>query len=135
MSDQPKTIFEKDEQIDEATYMAECVEYALEMGFVKEEDQKRLEESYLKPIHQIYRQAIAEVMSEIGDEQNTEEFKTLLTKRLNAILERTKRIGTTDPNNIMRSISDYISWACKTDTYIEYASECLAQKVLDVLHF
>lgn len=127
-SPKKENIWEVAEIIEEAGYIDECVCYALDTGWVKETDRSLFIDSYLKPIHEQYIKVIQEVRIEITGKDDIEERMQKLIKRLNSILSRTERIGSTDPNNIIRSVHDYIRMFCR-DVYEEYAAQMLANKI------
>ncbi|KKU52001.1 MAG: hypothetical protein UX72_C0011G0045 [Parcubacteria group bacterium GW2011_GWA2_47_10] len=86
----------------EQEYVDMCVQYALSIGWVKEAQKDFLIEKYLKPIHRKYLEIIEELRKEKVPEDDL--AKTVL--RMNNCLESTRRIGSTDPENIIRSIED-----------------------------
>lgn len=122
------------EIMDEVTYLNTCVKYALNTGWVKPEQEELLKEEYLRPIYQKYSKLIGEVKEEIAAEPDSAEQLSKITLRLNHILERTQRIGSTDFNNIIKSINDYRDRFCQSDTYLEYSATSLADFVSDLLY-
>lgn len=126
----------KDESklMDEKAYLDMCVDYALKTGWVKPEQKDILIEEYLKPIYKKYIEAVNEVKSEAASEKDEEQILKTVIKRLNHILERTKRIGSTDQNNITRSIYDYRNRFCQADDYVEYAATSLADFISRLLY-
>lgn len=131
-----ETIEQKEEGkvMDEKVYFDMCVEYAISTGWVKLKEKDVFIEKYLKPIYQKYLETIEEVKMEIASGPDKEILLKKIIKRLNHILERTARIGSTDPGNITRSIDDYYRMFCREDVYIEYAATSLAQFISDLLY-
>lgn len=126
----------KDESkiIDESMYIDMCVDYALKTGWVRPEQKDILIEQYLKPIYQKYTEILNEVKSEVAAETDVETRIKTIIKRLNHILERTQRIGSTDHNNITRAIYDYRDRFCQSDEYLEYAATSLADFISELLY-
>jgi len=126
----------KDESriIDENTYIDMSVDYALMTGWVKPEKKHILIDNYLKPIYQKYTEVINEVTTEVAAEADAEILLKTIIKRLNQILEPTRRIGSTEDNNITRSIYDYRDRLCQSNTYLEYAATSLADFIRDLLY-
>lgn len=114
-------------------YFNECVDYALRTGFVKPKQKKILIKDCLRPIYREYIKLLREVKKEL--DQESEPYITIdkVIEKLNPILERTERIGSTDPNNILRSINDFYQYSCRNETYTEYAAKSLYDKVAEVL--
>lgn len=124
----------KAEVLNEEKYYQECIEYALDTGFIKEKQVDILRDKYLKPIFQKYLDIMREVDDEIKLEEAPGPTIEKIIEKLNIIMERTKRIGSTDPGNITRSIKDYYDFSCKNDTYVEYAAMALYQFVADTIN-
>ena len=122
------------QKIDESTYLDMCVDYALKTGWVKPEQKDVLVNEYLKPIYQKYLEVIDELKTEVAAESDAKEVHEAIIKRLNYILERTHRIGSTDHNNITRAIYDYRDRFCRSDMYLEYAATSLADFVSELLY-
>lgn len=122
------------EMMNENEYIDMCVEYALKTGWVNPEQKDILIEEYLKPIYNKYIEVINEVKSEISAEKDAAELLKTLIKRLNHILERTRRIGSTDHNNIIRSIYDYRNRFCQSDDYVEYAATSFGDFISELLY-
>lgn len=112
----------------EQDYIDNCVQYALSGGWVKETEKDILIDKYLKPIYQKYLEVIADLKKEMT---NANELAAIITK-MNFCLETTRRIGSTDPNNILRSIQDIKRSA--QDTYSEYAIASLAQAIAEIVN-
>ena len=110
----------------EQEYVDMCVQYALSIGWVKEAQKDFLIEKYLKPIHRKYLEIIEELRKEKVPEDDL--AKTVL--RMNNCLESTRRIGSTDPENIIRSIEDARNRA--QDEYAEYALTSLLDFVSEI---
>ena len=113
-------------------YFKEGVDYTLDMGYVQPEEKEILIKKYLRPIYREYIKVLQEVKKELN--QESEPYITIdkVIEKLNPILERTRRIGCTDPSNILREIEDYSRFACN-ETYTGYAAESLYEKVAEVL--
>lgn len=118
-------------------YIQMCVDYALRMGFVKEDQKEVLVKEYLEPIYQEYAETIAEARSLVAEEFKSEAdqilIMDLIVNRLSAILESTKRIGSTDPDNVIRSIEDFYRHACTTEAHIEAAAGGLKDFIAKLL--
>ncbi|MBI2046271.1 MAG: hypothetical protein HYT28_02535 [Parcubacteria group bacterium] len=108
----------------EQEYVDKCIQYALSSGWAGEEQKDALIEKYLKPIYQKYLEIIEDLRTEKIPEDEIEK----IISKMNDCLESTKRIGTTDPNNIIRSIEDYKNFVAK-DIYTEYALKSLLEFV------
>ncbi|HEU0050924.1 MAG TPA: hypothetical protein VFQ60_02610 [Patescibacteria group bacterium] len=88
----------------EMEYVDAAVKYALSVGWVRETQRNLLIEKYLRPI---YRKCL-EIMEEIKKEHPEPEEWADVVRWLNAALEATWRIGSTDPQNILRGLyTDY----------------------------
>ncbi len=120
--------------IDESAYVNACVDYALKTGWVKPEQKDILINGYLLPIYHKYDEIINEIKGEIATEPNAEETLKTITRRLGHILDRTRRIGSTDPDNIRHSIYDYRDMFCQSDMYLEYAITSLADFISELLY-
>lgn len=118
---------------EEADYIKAATDYALAVGWVRPEQIPILIEHYLKPIHKKYRDLVAEVAEAIEQESEPDIQMETIIRRLNAILDATRRIGSTDPANIGRSIFDYRSRFCRSNVYLEYAANSLAETISKVL--
>ncbi|OGM00859.1 hypothetical protein A2480_00925 [Candidatus Uhrbacteria bacterium RIFOXYC2_FULL_47_19] len=131
-----KLVKPKDESkiIDESMYVDLCVNYALNTGWVQPEQKNILTEQYLKPIYKKYTEVLDEVKSEVAADTDAETRIKIITKRLGHILERTRRIGSTDRNNITREIYDYRDSFCQSDEYLEYAATSLADFISELLY-
>ena len=118
--------------IGKTDYFKEAVDCALRTGWVKPEQKESLIRDYLRPIYREYIKVLQEVKKELN--QESEPYITIdkVIEKLNPILERTRRIGSTEPGNILREIEEYIQFACK-ETYSVYAAETLAIKIAEVL--
>ena len=124
----------KGELLDEDQYYQDCVEYALSTGWVKKKEKNILKDKYLKPIYQKYLGLIEEVKNEIKTENNPGTTIEDIIEKLNLIMERTRRIGSTDPGNITRSIGDFYKFSCREDTYTEYAAMALYQFMAEIIN-
>ncbi|MFA6253248.1 MAG: hypothetical protein WCV69_03205 [Patescibacteria group bacterium] len=113
--------------LDENTYYEECLTYALDIGWIQASEKDLLIEKHLKPIYQKYLNIIQEVTAELQKEKDSGTTIEKIIEKLNYILERTKRIGSTAPDNIIRSIDDYYRFSCTNNTYAEYAAMALYQ--------
>ena len=133
---QNANIFENADILDEKEYYRACVEYALDIGWVKPKEKDELIEKYLKPIYQEYRTIIEQVKREMASDPDKDFGTTVekIIKKLNLILERTKRIGSTEPNNIIRSIGDFYNFSCRKDEYTEYAADSLYWFIVRILN-
>ncbi len=116
--------------IPEDEYFDFCVNHALEGGWVKKEEKEILIKNYLKPIYQEYLKVIEEVKTELEKEENSEKRTELLMKRLNLCLFITRRIGSTAPGNILRTINDDIKFS--RDEWIRYALEAMEEKIREI---
>lgn len=124
----------KIEIIDENTYIKTCVDCALRSGWVKPEKKDILINEYLLPIYRKYIAVIEEIRNEVASESDAEELISKIINHLNHILEITQRIGSTDHNNITRSIYDYRHMFCYSNTYLEYAATSLADFIHELLY-
>ncbi len=111
----------------EEEYIDMGVQYALSRGWVKETEKDILVEKYLKPIYRKY----LEIIEELRKEEVPESEVAKIVLRMNYCLEATRRIGSTDPNNIIRSIEDWKNQA--RDEYTEYALTSLLDLVSEVI--
>src|SRR3989344_4511809 len=98
--------------IGKTDYFKEAVDCALRTGWVKPEQKESLIRDYLRPIYKEYIKVLQEVKKELN--QESEPYITIdkVIEKLNPILERTRRIGSTEPGNILREIEEYIQFAC-----------------------
>lgn len=119
--------------LDEEEYYQNCIDYALRGGLVKEEQKETLKNDYLKPIYQKYLAVIEEVKQEMALESDTGTTLEKIIAKLNSIMESTRRIGSTDSGNIIRSIDDLYRFRCTSDSYTEYAAMALYQCISDIL--
>lgn len=88
--------------VSEEDYFSDVTEYALSVGWVKENKKNVLIERYLQPIYDEYFGAVSYLR-----ENNTDgETMAKVTRRLNQCLYATRRIGSTDANNILMEIED-----------------------------
>lgn len=111
----------------EEEYIKKCVDYALSIGWVQEKDKDNLIDNYLKPIHRKYLEIIEEIRKE---EVSNNELEIIIGKMNNCLIF-TRRIGSTAPDNIIRSIQDAVERA--RDDYVEYALSSLLGIVRQVL--
>src|SRR3989338_5732874 len=125
---------EEDKIMDETAYFNLCIGYALSTGWVKPEQKEILIGQYLKPIYQKYTQVLEEVGKEIALESDGEMKLKMIIKKLNHLLDRTKRIGSTDHNNITKSIYEYCDRFCQGDDHLEYATTALSDFISDLLY-
>jgi len=88
-------------EISETAFVAQAVDYALSAGWVKKEQEQLLVEKYLRPIFAAFEVALSELDS---IDEVTPEEKARVKARLITCLEATRRVGSTDPQNIIRSI-------------------------------
>ena len=130
-STEPK---DESKMIGESAYVNACVDYALKTGWVKPEQKDILINEYLRPIYRKYVEVIQEVKDEVAAESDAKEVLKTIIRRLNHILERTHRIGSTDHNNITREIYDYLNMFCRSETYLEYAATSLADFISKLLY-
>lgn len=112
----------------EQEYIAMGVEYALSTGWVKKAQQGILVEKYLKPIHKKYCEIIEGLRNE---KEVSEEDLRVVVRWLNYSLESTRRIGSTDKDNVIKAIEDYRGRA--PYPYANYAVESLLEFVKEVL--
>jgi hypothetical protein len=124
---EPKFRQEKRNVQTEEEYIAAAVEYALSGGWVKKEQEGILVEKYLKPIYGKYLEIIEELKKR---EISKEELEMIIIK-MNSCLESTRRIGSTDPQNIIRTIEAWRNDAQDVDT--EYALTSLLDFVSEIL--
>ena len=111
----------------EQEYIAMGVKYALSTGLVKEAQKDLLLEKYLKPIYRKY----LEIIEELRKEKVPEDELAKIVLKMNNCLEATRRIGSTDPDNIVRSIQDSRDRA--QDEYTEYALTSLLDFVSETI--
>lgn len=111
----------------EQEYVDTVVQYALSTGWVKEAEKDILVEKYLKPIYRKY----LGIIEELRKEEIPESELSKIIMRMNNCLESTRRIGSTDPNNIIRSIEDSRNRA--QDEYTEYALTSLLDFVSEAI--
>ena len=111
----------------EQEYVDMSVQYALSTGWIKEAEKEILVGKYLKPIYQKYLEVIEELRKE--DVPENELAKIVL--KMNACLEATRRIGSTDADNIIRSIADLRNRS--HDDYTEYALTSLLVFVSELI--
>lgn len=116
----------------EEGYVTAVAEYALAGGWVKPEQKEILVREYLKPIHRKYIEILKQIDQEIGEENAL--VRREVVRKMNAILDSTKRIGSTDLNNIIRSIQDYKERFGFTNDYVEFALEDLVNFIADLLY-
>jgi len=112
----------------EQEYLDMAVKYALSVGWVKEKEKDILINDYLKPIYAKYLEIIKDLHQEglaVGD-------ITKIVTKMNRCLEATRRIGSTEPNNIVRTIRDY-QLAAKNN-HEEYALTLLSHIVSEVVY-
>lgn len=120
----------------EEEYINLCVDYALNGGWVKENQKDLLINKYLKPIYIEAARVLEEVKPEIEKElsipyvkSSKKELNFVITK-LNTCLNATRRIGSTDPNNILRAIKD----GTRTPLYwSRHVAEAMYEKVSEIL--
>src|SRR3989344_4872304 len=122
-----KIIKEKSSIQTEQEYIDECVRYALSGGWVKEAKKDILVDDYLKPIYRKY----LGIIEDLRKEKVPERELGMIILKMNYCLEATRRIGSTDPNNIIRSIEDFRNQA--RDEYTEYALTSLLDYVSGVI--
>lgn len=112
----------------EQEYITLCVEYALSTGWVKEAQQDVLVEKYLKPIHKKYCEIVEELKNE---KEVSEEDLRVVVRWLNYSMESTRRIGSTDKDNVIKAIEDYRDRA--PYPYTHYAVESLLEFIKEAL--
>ena len=113
----------------EQEYFDMVLDYALDLGWVKKEEKEVLIEKYLKPIYQEY----TKIIKELGDEGDvTDEEMKKAVEKMNLCLEATRRIGATDPANIIRTIDDLRRMS--GNIYVEYAIASLRIIISEVLY-
>ena|SRR3989344_4805790 len=113
----------KTQVMEENVYVESCLSYTLSNGWLKPEQEESLVRDCLKPIHDKYTEILGEVRSEAPEELPR------VIGRLNAIMESTRRIGSTDPSNITRSMEDFYGIFCTGSIYPEYASRSLIDRI------
>ncbi|MDP3725785.1 MAG: hypothetical protein Q8R36_01150 [bacterium] len=126
--------FKTSEVISEKDYIEAASSYALESGWIKPEQKATLIEQYLQPIYKKYKEIIEDVKKEIADEEGSEEMMRKIIYALNYYLFTTRRIGTTDPNNIMLEIKDLYRMRASVHNYMEYALASLKEHIQDLLN-
>lgn len=112
----------------EREYIAMGVEYALSTGWVKKVQKDVLVEKYLKPIHKKYREIIEELKNE---KEVSEKDLKVVVRWLNYSLESTRRIGSTDKDNVIMTIEDYRDRV--PYPYAHYAVESLLEFIKEAL--
>jgi len=112
----------------EQDYFDMVFDYALPLGWIKEGDREKLTEKFLKPIYQEY----VKIIKELEDENDSEIEINRIIKKLNICLEATRRIGATEPNNIIRTIDDLRRQS--GDIYTEYAIASIRIAIADALY-
>lgn len=118
----------------EEEYINLCVTYALNGGWVEENQKDLLINKYLKPIYSEAVRVLEEVTPEVEKEKDpvwsTQEIKNFVVAKLNTCLNATRRVGSTDSNNILRTIKD----GTKTgSTWSRYVAEAMYEKVSEIL--
>ncbi|MDD5341293.1 MAG: hypothetical protein PHC97_02540 [Patescibacteria group bacterium] len=88
----------------EGDYVDESVDYALSTGWVKKEEKELFIKKYLAPIYKQY----LEILEDLKKEKMSETEMKEIIRKLNYCLEATRRIGSTDPSNIMMTIRDIL---------------------------
>jgi hypothetical protein len=116
----------------EEDYYKRCVDYALETGWVQPEEKPVLIDKYLRPIYQAYAAVIQEIEPFLEEDKECGETLDSVVKSVNPVLERTERIGSAMPSDIMRSIRDYVTFSC-TKFYEEYAATVVRNKIGEVI--
>lgn len=109
------------EIVSEKDYIEIAFSYALDSGWVRSEQKETLINDFLRPIYKKYQEIIEEVKKEIADEEDAEKITRKIILALNLCLQATKRIGVTDPKNIMREIEDLYKMRAGVHDYMEYA--------------
>lgn len=120
---------EKSKVMSEGDYFSMATEYALGSGWVKENEKDILKEKYLQPIFAKYLETIEELKAE-KDKISEEELSDAIYW-LNQCLEATRRIGSTEPKNILRTVLD-----CKRlarNDYSQYAVMAMYELIVDIL--
>jgi len=112
----------------EREYIDMCVQYAQSTGWVKGTDVDVLIDKYLRPIYKKY----SEIISDLQRDKVPENELAKIILRMNNCLEATKRIGSTDPNNIIKSVEDSRNRARDVNT--EYALTSLFDLISAVVH-
>lgn len=122
--------------LEESNYFETCITYALSVGWVKEQQVPILKDRYLSPIYRKYRDLLEEVEEALTKDQDPkkEEKMHWIRLRLIHILESTRRIGSTDSANIVRTIQDYVNWSCLSEEYLEYAATSLEEHIRDLVY-
>lgn len=90
--------------IPEQEYIDKCVAYALDLGWVKEDRKESFINQYLKPIHKAY----LEILEDLKKENLPEDEIKDIVRKLHYCLHATRRIGSTDPENIIKTIEDHL---------------------------
>ncbi|MFH1404658.1 MAG: hypothetical protein ABIH21_00990 [Patescibacteria group bacterium] len=114
-------------------YIQECIEHALELGWLKEADMEVFKTKYLIPVFETYTQELRGVQEilELEDEITRESVWPNVLRRANNVLETMKRVGATDPQNILRTIVE-TKRSCRDD-YSKQVVTVLMEKVVEVL--
>jgi hypothetical protein len=92
------------ELITEEGYIEMVVSYALSGGWVTENQKDLLIEKYLKPLYK-HAQEILEDVKKNGLDDPSDLPRII--RKLNWCLEATRRIGSTESSNILKTITDY----------------------------
>lgn len=90
--------------ISEKDYIDKCVGYALDIGWVKEKQKELFIKKYLKPIYQAYLEILEDLKKEKLSQEETED----IIRKLHYCLYATRRIGSTEADNIIKTIQDYL---------------------------
>lgn len=126
--------FKTSEIISEKDYLEAASSYTIESGWVRLEQKETLINDFLRPIYKKYQEIIEEVKKDIADEENAEKMMQKITLALNLCLQATRRIGVTDPNNILLGIGDIYRMRASDNNYMEYALESLQEYIRGILN-
>lgn len=124
----------KQKLMSEEEYLNLCVDYALKTGWVKEDQKDNLINNYLKPIYQEAVNILQDIEKEL--KKNPEPFSYqeglhFVIGRIEMCLKTTRRIGSTDPENILRSLQDNIN--ASQYYWSRHVAEAMYEKVSEIL--
>ncbi len=114
-------------------YLDLCSEYIARSDRVIETDVPRYRERIFEPIFDLYEEVLTETQEFIDEDPDTDETLEGVTKKLIPILERTRRIGSTDSSNVFRDARIYAIDRCK-GFYEDAAAERLCSGILTIMN-
>ena len=86
------------------SYFGSAQQKALETGFIREHEIPEFLGRYMTPIYDAYLATVEELATSTQDEQVLRDT----VRNMNACLDRTLRIGSTEPENILRGMGDVV---------------------------